>query len=240
MREHDRVVVRVDDPRVRGDLLNHLMQVRPGGNTRTDIEELPYPLGSQVRHRAAHEVTVGPDLADDGRPDGDDGLGCAAIGRVIVLAAEPVVIDASRVSEAGVEREPLALPVFRIKSGSVVYPVTRHDEPSFLARKAPLRPKPNAPASPNGARCSQSVRWLIAANRPRPWLRSRAGNDQVRGARPGDGRAGRPAGDGRPCGETPLPHPAPENRQPPEPLGPSPADRRPAGSRAMVAATSGL
>jgi hypothetical protein len=33
------------------------MQVRPGGNTGADIEELPYALGSQVRHRAAIQRT---------------------------------------------------------------------------------------------------------------------------------------------------------------------------------------
>jgi hypothetical protein len=68
------------------------MQVRPRGNAGTDVEELPYALRGQERRRAAHEVAVSPDVTDDGGPDGDDGLGCRPVGRVIVLAAERVIV----------------------------------------------------------------------------------------------------------------------------------------------------
>src|SRR5215469_6025842 len=117
------------------------MQVRLGGNAAADVEELTYALGGQVRHRAAHEAAVGPDVTNDGRPDRDDRFGRAPIGVEIVLAAEPVVIDASRVSNAGVDQGPLVLRVLRTEGGSTVCLVTRHNASSFLARKASVRPK---------------------------------------------------------------------------------------------------
>ena len=64
MRQHDGVVVRVDNPRVRSDVLNDLMQVRPCGNAGADVEELPYALRGQERRRAAHERAVGLDVTD--------------------------------------------------------------------------------------------------------------------------------------------------------------------------------
>jgi hypothetical protein len=95
-RQHT-IIVHVDDPGGRGERLNHLVDVRLGRDAGADVEELPDArLGRQPRHGAAQERPVRADVADHGRPDLHDGLGCLAVGREIVLAAQPVVVDPGR------------------------------------------------------------------------------------------------------------------------------------------------
>lgn len=58
--EDDRVVVAVDDARVRGGLLGDLVKVGLGGDAGADVEELAYsPLGEPAGG-AVHEGAVDP------------------------------------------------------------------------------------------------------------------------------------------------------------------------------------
>jgi hypothetical protein len=59
VREHDRVVVDVDDPALRRDLLGDLVGVARRGDAGADVEELPYPrLAGQVADGAPEERPV--------------------------------------------------------------------------------------------------------------------------------------------------------------------------------------
>jgi hypothetical protein len=60
VRQHDRVVVDVDDPRLRRRPLRHLVGVAGGGQAGADVEELPEAgLGRQVVHGGREERPVG-------------------------------------------------------------------------------------------------------------------------------------------------------------------------------------
>jgi hypothetical protein len=92
------------------------MGVVLGRDAGADVQELAQPgLVGQVAHGAAEELPVGADAGDDERVVGDRGLGGLPVGGEVVLAAQPVVVDAGRVGHVGVERGrfgpvPLRLP----------------------------------------------------------------------------------------------------------------------------------
>jgi PAS domain S-box-containing protein len=105
VREDDRVVVHVDDPGFRRDLLGDLVRVIGGGQAGPDIQELPDPgLTGQVLHGPAQEGPVGPDTGQDIRVSRDGLLCDVPVGLVVVLPAEPVIVDPGGVRDAGVER----------------------------------------------------------------------------------------------------------------------------------------
>jgi hypothetical protein len=104
--EDDRVVVDVDDPRVGGGLLGDLVRVVRRGDAGADVEELADPgLLGQVADGAGEEPPVRLDPPAQAGGDGQDAFGGFAVGREIVLAAQPVVVDAGRVGDRGVDRE---------------------------------------------------------------------------------------------------------------------------------------
>ena len=104
VREHDRVVVHVDDESLRGDRLGDRVGVTRGRDAGADVQELPDPLiGGQVAHRAGQE---GPGRADRCHQAGEDGhcfLTRAAVGGEVVPPAEPVVLDPGDVGHAGID-----------------------------------------------------------------------------------------------------------------------------------------
>jgi hypothetical protein len=88
--QHQRVVVDVDDPGVRRDLLGDLMGVVRGGQAGADVEELRDPgLRGQVADRPGQEPALHPrDVGDAGeQPPGPVGLTRPAwvAGRVLPL-----------------------------------------------------------------------------------------------------------------------------------------------------------
>lgn len=100
MAQHDRVVVGVYDLRRRRDLLHDLMEIRFGGDSRADVQELVDALGGEPRGRPVHELPVLPGrvpcLGGQLFPDG-------LVDRVVVLAAEQPVVDPRGVRSAGVD-----------------------------------------------------------------------------------------------------------------------------------------
>jgi hypothetical protein len=76
--QHHRVVVDVDDPRLRRGCLGDLVGIARGRQPRADVEKLSHPgrLG-QVPHGARQECPLGADRAQD-RRIGGDGLALAA------------------------------------------------------------------------------------------------------------------------------------------------------------------
>jgi hypothetical protein len=104
VREHQRVVVDVDDPGRGRDRLRHLVHVIRGRQAGPDVEELPNAgLGGQVPDRAAEERPVLARGDADGRVGLQDLLGGLAVGRKVVLAAEEVVVDPRHVRPGDVE-----------------------------------------------------------------------------------------------------------------------------------------
>ena len=98
------VVVGVHDPRVRGDLLRHLMGVAGHRQPGADVEELPdATLAGQVPHDPGQERPVRPHVGLDPRVGGDRLLGRLPVGGEIILAAQPVVVDPGRVGVPGIE-----------------------------------------------------------------------------------------------------------------------------------------
>ena len=102
---HDeRVVVDVDDPRLRGDVLGDLVGVRRGRDSGTDVEELPDPvLAGQEGDDALQEAPVLQDRRSDRRKCLRDRITRRAVGREVVFAAEPVVVASGRVRHARVD-----------------------------------------------------------------------------------------------------------------------------------------
>lgn len=94
---HDRVVVDVEDQRRRIDPPRDLMRVVGHRQARADIEELPYPRGSQEMHASPKEIAVFAGRQPRGRERPRDQVTRLAIGREMVGAAEPVVVAPSRV-----------------------------------------------------------------------------------------------------------------------------------------------
>ncbi|EGJ75294.1 putative hydrolase/lactonase [Streptomyces sp. Tu6071] len=101
VREDDGVVVHVDDPRLGRDALRDLVRVVGGGDARTDVEELPDALRGEVFDGAAEEGAVGADRGHDAGVGAGGQLGGLLVHRVVVLAAEPDVVDAGRVGHGG-------------------------------------------------------------------------------------------------------------------------------------------
>jgi hypothetical protein len=69
-----------------------------------EIEELADPLG-QVADGAGEEPPVRLDPPAEARGYGQDAFGGFAVRREVVLAAQPVVVDAGRVGDRGVDGE---------------------------------------------------------------------------------------------------------------------------------------
>ena len=89
MHQHEGVVVHVDDPGVRSDLLGDLVGVVRGGQARADVEELCDPgVGGQVADRAGEEPALHPGDMGDAGEHGQDQVTGGSVGREIVLAAE--------------------------------------------------------------------------------------------------------------------------------------------------------
>ena len=73
---------------VPGSGLRDLVGIVRRRDAGADVEELPdADLGGQVPDGPAEELPVGPDVADDRRPDGDDRLRGPLVGGEVVLAA---------------------------------------------------------------------------------------------------------------------------------------------------------
>jgi spermidine/putrescine transport system ATP-binding protein len=103
-----RVVVHVDHPGVRRDRLGDLVGVVRGGQAGADVEELAdADLGGQVAHRAGEEGPVRPGREDQVRVGLEGRVAGRPVHRVVVDAAEPVVVDPGDVCHAGVKGLPL-------------------------------------------------------------------------------------------------------------------------------------
>ena len=104
VREHDGVVIDVNDAGLRGDGLGDLVGVACRRYSGADVQELAYPaLGDQVPHSPGEEGAVHPGPADHVRQGRDHLVARVAVGGEVVLAAEQVVIDAGGVRDAGVD-----------------------------------------------------------------------------------------------------------------------------------------
>jgi len=103
VREHQRVVVDVDDPGPRNQPLGDLMGIVRRRQPGPDIQELaPARLASQIAHGPAQELAVLPRLLPDVRQQFGDAVAYFAVDLVIVLAAEPVIPDPGRVGSGRV------------------------------------------------------------------------------------------------------------------------------------------
>ena len=110
VRQHDGVVVHVDHPALGGDGLGDLVAVGRGRDAGPDVEELPDPrLGGQVADRAGHEGTVGAHRVDQVRIGLQRRVAGRPVHRVVVLAAEPVIVDPGDVRHAGVKGRVVAV-----------------------------------------------------------------------------------------------------------------------------------
>jgi hypothetical protein len=104
MRQDQRVVVDVDDARLRSHPLGDLVGVVGGGQAGADVEELPDAgLTGQVTHRAGEEGAARLGVLHNGREDLADLVADLAVDGVVVLAAEPVVPDPGAVGGARVQ-----------------------------------------------------------------------------------------------------------------------------------------
>ena len=102
--QHHRVVVDVDHAAAGRDVLRDLVGVVRGRDAGADVEELADArLPGQVTHRAGQEGAVGADRVDDVRIGLDRLLAGRPVGGEVVLAAQPVVVDAGDMRHAGVE-----------------------------------------------------------------------------------------------------------------------------------------
>lgn len=107
VRQHQRIVIDVDHPRIGVNPLRHLMHVLPGRQPRPQIEELINPrLGSQVAYRPPEELTVLPRHDAHLRSLLKYLISAPAIGGEVILAAEVVVIHPGDVRHLGVEALP--------------------------------------------------------------------------------------------------------------------------------------
>jgi hypothetical protein len=107
VREHDRVVVHVYDPRPRCLPLGDLVDVVLLRDAGADVEELPDPrLVNQMAHDPAEEGSVGACVVADAlEPAGPRGIG--PLGRLPVDLevggpAKKVVVDTRHVRDGGV------------------------------------------------------------------------------------------------------------------------------------------
>jgi hypothetical protein len=105
--QHERVVVDIDDPRVRCDGLGDLVGVTGGRQSGADVEELAHPrLAGQETNRADEKSPVSPGGQHDIGEHFLDLVTDRAVGGEIVFAAQPVVPDPSGVRHLGVKRLP--------------------------------------------------------------------------------------------------------------------------------------
>src|SRR5690606_33097741 len=104
VREHERVVVDVDDPALRGDPLRHLVGVVRRREPGADVEELADAgLARQELHDPPQETPRLPRVHPDLRVDRGDGVTRLPVDGVVVLAAEEVVPDARRMRDGRVD-----------------------------------------------------------------------------------------------------------------------------------------
>jgi hypothetical protein len=104
MGQDDRVVVDVDDLRVRGDPLGDLVGVVGGRQAGADVQELAdLRLAGQVPDGAGEEPPGGAGDVHDLGIDGAIVVTGVAVHREVVLAAQPVVPDPRRVRHLGVD-----------------------------------------------------------------------------------------------------------------------------------------
>lgn len=95
MRQDYWVVVRVDDARRRIGRHRDLVHVAHRRQLGADIDQLPYArLVHQIANRPPHESAVNARRLTDIRQTGRNLLGGLTVGRVIILAAEEVIVDA--------------------------------------------------------------------------------------------------------------------------------------------------
>jgi hypothetical protein len=103
VREHQRVVVHVDDVARRRGPLRDLVHVVGGRQARSDIEELPDTrLGREVPDRAAEETALLTRPDPDGWPLLKHLVRRLAISREVVLPAKVVIVNPGRVRPGGV------------------------------------------------------------------------------------------------------------------------------------------
>src|SRR5208282_6096236 len=104
VREHDGVVVDVDDPGLGRHALRYLVRVAVGRDPGADVEELPDPrLGGQETNRPGQEGAVGADREHQVRVRLQGPLAEFPVSGEVVLPAQPVVVDAGYVGDADVK-----------------------------------------------------------------------------------------------------------------------------------------
>ncbi|OLT30270.1 hypothetical protein BJF79_39325 [Actinomadura sp. CNU-125] len=89
----DRVVVDVDGAGVRVGPVGEFVHVALAGQSAADVDELPDAGVQQVPDGAAHELAVLAGQQPRDAVQGERGHGGVAVGAVVVLAAERVVVD---------------------------------------------------------------------------------------------------------------------------------------------------
>ena len=106
VRQHDRVVVHVDDPGRRRHGLGDLVGVVRRRDAGPDIQELAdLAVPGQEAHRPGEERPVGPCGQPDLREGLDRLLARGPVGGEVVLPAEPVVVHPGDVRHARVDRQ---------------------------------------------------------------------------------------------------------------------------------------
>jgi hypothetical protein len=104
VRQHERVVVDVDDPRLGGHPLRHLVRVVGGGQPGADVQELPHPLvEGQVLDRPRQEAAARARLVQLRRVELEELVARLPVGPEVVLTTQPVVPDACRVRDHHVD-----------------------------------------------------------------------------------------------------------------------------------------
>ena len=102
--QHDGVVVDVDDPAVRRDPLRDLMGVVGGRDPGADVEELPdAPSAARNRTARARKARLARTENDQVRVGRQGPLAEFPVRGEVVLAAQPVVVDAGDMRDAGVK-----------------------------------------------------------------------------------------------------------------------------------------
>src|SRR5215469_5798505 len=107
MRQHDRVVVHVDDPARRRQVLRYLVHVVGARQTRPDVQELPDPrLSHQIPDRPAQKRPVLPGRGACGPPAFQRLFRRFPVHGEIVLATEHVVVHAGRMRFGRIDSHP--------------------------------------------------------------------------------------------------------------------------------------
>jgi hypothetical protein len=103
VRDDDRVVVDVYDPRLMPQVAQHFAGASRRRDPRSDVEELANPLARQKAHRAAEERAIGDRHVPAFGQDRQHLPGGFAVGGEMRLAAEVVVVHARRVRDGDVD-----------------------------------------------------------------------------------------------------------------------------------------